>query len=506
MPILHIFNGERESIFSFRGTPTVREALLEAGIPYEHPCGGRGVCGKCAVRIRGELSEPTSKEKIPGYRLSCMTRLLGDATVWLKETENMTVEGTGASTEVMFCPADDPRLSGRAEMNRNPIGVFDIGTTTVAFRMLDEDGTVLAGSGAINPQRAIAADVIGRIAEAGKGDLRQTEMIRTCMENLIGQVTDELNISGAAAIQDPQKIRYIVTGNTVMLYLLSGTDPEELGHAPFTVTRHFDETLLFPFGEAYLAPCMSAFVGADLGCAVLASGMAENNETALLCDAGTNGEVALWDGKNLWVTSVAAGPAFEGVGIRNGRMSIPGAICRVRLVNGEYFSETVDGLPAIGICGSGVLDTVACGLERRDIDETGYLAEPIRLECGISLYPEDVRSVQLAKAALAAGIRMISERAGVRVAEIGTWYLCGGFGSHLDPASAIAIGLLPPESRGKTIALGNAALTGACLLRKNGNREKLRRIVSEAKHVTLGGDPKFNEVYIEQMIFPEPEC
>lgn len=488
MPVLRIILGDTETDVPFEGTPTVREALLSAGIRHDHPCGGRGVCGKCAVRISGVLSAPTERERIPGYRLSCVTRLLGDAEIRLSGPDRIAVEGAEENGE------DRPATPGTGKQSLT--GVFDIGTTTVAFRLLDADGTVIAENGTLNPQRDIAADVIGRIAAAKENGTRQTEMIRRCM-------TDLLRRTG---VPESSGIRYIVTGNTVMLYLLTGTDPEELGRAPFSVSRRFDETAALPFGDAYLPPCTGAFTGADLSCAVLASRMTESNVPALLCDAGTNGELALWDGKVLRVTSVAAGPAFEGVGIRNGCMNIPGAVNRVRLVNGGLFAETVGGQRARGICGSGVLDAVACGLLRGDIDETGFLAEPLALGNGIALYPEDVRAVQQAKAAVAAGIGRLTEEAGIAAGDIRVWYLCGGFGSRLDPVSAVTVGMLPPEAAGRTAALGNAALNGACALRYDAEKEKLRRIADRAETVTLGGDPAFGKAYIAQMMFPVPAC
>lgn len=492
MPNLTVFIGKEERIFSFSGTPSIREALTGAGIFHSHPCGGRGVCGKCSVRITGILSEPSGRERIPGYRLSCVTRLLGDATVWLPEEKTVQAEGTMPSA-----PSGNETGTGRETASLT--GVFDIGTTTVVLRLADDQGHPVAGAGRLNPQREIAADVIGRIAAAKAEGFCQREMILRCMEELIrealGQAPDRIRESGIR--------HWIVTGNTAMLYLLTGTDPDELGHAPFTVTRRFDEMTELPMGKAYLPPCIGAFAGADLACAVLASGMTDHPEPALLCDAGTNGEIALWDGKTLWTASVAVGPAFEGVGIREGCMNVPGAICRVRLVNGSYFAETLDGKPAVGLCGSGVLDAIARGLERGDIDPDGYLESPIVLREGISLYPEDVRAVQLAKAAVAAGILRLTEVSGIEPERIGAWYLCGGFGSHLDPASAITAGLLPSAAAGRISVLGNAALTGACRLTEETEKEKLRRIVSSAQQVTLGGDPAFNSAYIEQMAFPD---
>ena len=293
-----------------------------------------------------------------------------------------------------------------------------------------------------------------------------------------------------------------------MLYLLCGFDPTALSRAPFLADHLFDTEITLPFLDtpAYLPPCMNAFVGADITCAVLASGMCDSTQTTLLCDIGTNGEMALWKNGALYVTSTAAGPAFEGAGIVCGCGSVAGAIDRVWVENGEIRFHTMEDAPAAGICGSGVIDAVAAGLETEQIDESGAMDEPMPFEKDIALYPQDVRAVQLAKAAIAAGIDTLLEISHTSPDEIKTFYIAGGFGSHLNMDSAAAIGLLPRELTDRTHILGNAALSGAAMtLTGNTVRTRLAQIAAAAEHINLGGDSRFSNHYINRMIFGDEE-
>ena len=253
-----------------------------------------------------------------------------------------------------------------------------------------------------------------------------------------------------------------------------------------------------------LPACMNAFVGADITCALLDSDQCSSDEISLLCDIGTNGEIALWKNGELFVTSTAAGPAFEGAGISCGCSSIRGAIDRVWTEDGELRVHTIGEADAVGVCGSGLIDAIAAGLDLELIDETGAMDDDeIELAPGVALQPKDVRAVQLAKAAIAAGIETLLETAKVDVSEVATLYIAGGFGNHLDVNSAARIGLIPEALASRVKAIGNASLAGASrlLLDQNAMR-KAQEIAEKSQHVNLGGNPKFNEHYIDQMLFP----
>lgn len=469
----------------------VRQALEQCGLSVAHPCGGRGKCGKCAVTLSGAVSSPTDLEKAAGARLSCQAVLLGDAEVHLPDTRQLSqIEVSGISGETVLEP-----------MAGNLGAAIDIGTTTVALKLVDlQTGSILANAGMLNPQTRIAADVMGRIGAvlAGQGEalrLQILEAIRSLLTSACSQATRRT--------EDVDVL--VLTGNTTMLYLLTGRNPDCLAHAPFLADTLFGTETEILSRRAYLPPCMNAFVGADITCAVQASGMLRREAPALLCDIGTNGEIALWKDGVLYVTSTAAGPAFEGAGISCGCGSISGAIDRVWVENGKLRVHTIGDAPAVGVCGSGLIDAVAAFLDLETVDETGATEEDeLCLRDGVALQPRDIRAVQLAKAAIAAGMETLLETAGVEPEQIEAFYIAGGFGSHLNVASAVRIGLIPEPLAQKVTIIGNASLSGAAdLLRNRWLAPEAEQIAGKATHVNLGGNPLFNEHYMEQMLFPE---
>lgn len=491
MGILKIWRGGQCTQIPFTGTPLLSQVLIQARIANPHPCGGRGVCGKCAVRVQGRLSEPTQAERQANTRLSCQTQLLGDAQLWLEKTQAEQIE-----------------TSGRAIISGTPMGTgfgcaIDIGTTTLALKLFDlQTGSLLSTQTALNPQAAVAADVIGRIgaAMAGQGPLLR-EMLCAALEQMIQDACRAANLS------KEQLRQAVITGNTTMLYLLTGRDPACLSHAPFHADTLFGVSDALLGMEVYYPDCMNAFVGADITCAVLASGMHLRDETALLCDIGTNGELAFWKAGKLFVTSTAAGPAFEGAGISCGCSNVPGAIDRVTVRDGEIHCDTIGDIRAVGLCGSGLIDAIACFLETQQIDETGAVGEEsLPLRDGVVLLPKDVRAVQLAKAAIAGGFQTLLEMAQVDASEIQALYIAGGFGSHLNVASAATIGLIPKALTDRVRILGNGALTGAAqLLLDQAQISLCRDLASNASHLNLGGNPAFNQNYMEQMLFLDEE-
>ena len=477
MSRLIVWRDGARAVLPFEGTPLLCDVLAAGGFDVQRPCGGRGRCGKCAVEVMGQISPPNEEERRLGIRLACQAVLLGDAEAVLPDSRAMEQIETGVDELRAAMPMD-----GR-------IGAaVDIGTTTLAVRRYDlATGECVDSEGMRNPQTAVAADVMGRIGAAMDGRLPQ----------LRNQVCGAIrSLAGSADVM-------VVTGNTTMLYLLTGRDPKSLSFAPFEADCLFDETIVLDSAQAWLPPCMNAFVGADITCAVLASGMCDRNETALLCDVGTNGEIALWKDGALFVSSTAAGPAFEGAGISCGVSSVRGAIDRVWTEHDRVCVHTIGDAPAVGVCGSGLIDAVAAFLDTEQIDETGAMeADALPLAEGIMLTRADVRAVQLAKAAIAAGILTLMETAGVSPDEVSAVYIAGGFGSHLNVDSAARIGLIPPALAKRVKVLGNAALTGAArLLLDRREHDRAREIARRARHVALGGNPRFNERYMDQMFF-----
>ena len=474
----------------------------KTGVPLI--CGGRGVCGKCAATVSGEVSPPLRRERevlgdyaiAKGTRLLCQTSALGDCTVELQGESGAKVISDGETPPFELSPA----------FAKYGVSV-DVGTTTLAGRLYRSDGALLAVSGVLNPQRTFGADVITRMEKALAGSAGQlAALVRSALCSLILQMSRDAGI-------DPGRIDgAVITGNTVMLSFLTLTDVSTMTRAPFEAPRLFGETVgasllglsaLKPDTPVYLPPCVSAFVGADAICALAASGIL-SEECAMLADVGTNGEILLKDKKNLFVTSTAAGPAFEGAGISMGMPGIAGAIDRVLPLSGYALQCRVvgDAAPA-GICGSGLVDALSALLITGRMDESGLLEEdPTELCPGVTLTQSDVRAAQLAKSAVHAGIRTLIHVAGTEPGKIARLVLAGGFGSSLDARSAAQIGLIPGALASRTVCAGNAALAGASmLLLSAGEREKYKKTAGEAILVPLAANPYFGKEYIERMNF-----
>ena len=448
MSRLIIHRGPQIAQIEFTAPQPLSKVLEAAGASLSQPCGGRGVCGKCAVTLFGEISDPNPAEERFGTRLSCQAVLLGNAEVTLPAALPMQqIEGGSTAELIPVAP-----MAGRYG------AAIDIGTTTIALLLYDlSDGRCLGASSMLNPQTTISADVIGRIDASlhGKGTNLRIQ-VESALQTLLAAACAQASI----AANDVQSL--VITGNTTMLYLLTGRDPHSLSRAPFMADHLFDHEEAILRRNAYLPGCLHAFVGADTTCALLASGISRHTETALLCDVGTNGELALWHHGQLYVASTAAGPAFEGAGISCGCTSISGAIDRVDLVNGTLLCHTINECAAVGICGSGLLDAIAASLDLGLLDESGYIEDDcIPLRDGVQLEQSDIRSVQLAKAATHAGIMSLLKAAHCSADDVSALYLAGGFGSHLNIRSAVRIGLIPSAFADKVHVIGNAALDGA---------------------------------------------
>ncbi len=480
------------------------DVLSLHGAETEMPCGRHGKCGKCRVIAHGMLSEPTANERMllgeeaigNGVRLACLTRAEGDCTVITQKRSESRVLIDGEMPELEI----KPTFSG--------YGVaIDIGTTTLAARLFDEGGRRIADAVASNPQGVFGADVISRMESALKGNAEDISKVTVeACDSLIGMLSE------SAGISSKEIGGGVITGNTVMLHLLTRTDVEPLTHAPFEARRLFGEVLtarelgLCSLGaevEIYLPSCIAAFIGADTTSAMLGSSLAQYERSEILCDIGTNGETVFSDKGELFACSTAAGPAFEGAGIRMGMVGRVGAIDHVSIVDGRLCAHVIGDVKPTGICGSGVVDAVACLLELGIIDETGYLeGGEAEISDGVVLTQEDIRKVQLAKSAIHAGIRSLLISAKTDISKVDTLLIAGGFGSYLDTDNAIRIGLLPSELRGRIRSVGNAALTGASMLLLNGElRDTAKNTVLKVQVRELSGDQVFADEYIERMMF-----
>ncbi len=488
MPKLTIRRENTRTEYRFTGTPTLAQALAAAGFALPLPCGGRGTCGNCAVlALTGEASPPNGAETRFGARLACQAKLTGDCDVTLPPEQRWAAIETAAAAPERGRPM--PGRYGAA---------IDLGTTTLVARVYDlQTGAALGESARLNPQTAVAADVMGRISAALAGEGPRLEAM--AKEALAGAVAEACGTAGV-----PGADAWTVGGNTTMLYLLTGRGPKSLASAPFAADTRFGIETELCGANVYLPPCAGAFMGADLTCAALATGLCDQSETTLLMDIGTNGELMLWHDGRLYAASASAGPAFEGGEISQGLGGVAGAIDKVWVENGGLGSRVIGGGEARGLCGSGLIDAVAALLRLGRIDETGASdASAFTLRDGVRLTAADVRAVQLAKAAVAAAAETLFAEAGITASQVHRLWLAGGFGSRLNVASAAAVGLIPAALAGRASAVGNAALAGAAaLLMDVGLREKAERIASGARVVPLGGDEGFEQRFLAAMNFP----
>jgi uncharacterized 2Fe-2S/4Fe-4S cluster protein (DUF4445 family) len=504
-----------------RGGDTIAGALRNAGVFLPMPCGGRGRCGKCAVLVRGDFPPPGRDEaellkrcapEREGYaaRVACLCPAA--------EGEVLIPAGGGS---VSVAGVSDERLVYDGSGGGYGIAI-DIGTTTISALLFSFDtGEAVSSAHEMNRQAIYGADVLSRIDCANREGVG--ELSRCLVSQLNGMFSGLISGAGADA---GRVSRIVAAGNTTMLHFLTGLDPKGIGTAPFIPMSLFGDEReageLFPMfsgAELYLPPSVSAYVGADTTCGILAAGIAEKNGTRLLIDVGTNGEMALRSGSRITCCSTAAGPAFEGAAISMGMPAVSGAVCGVSKDGGEISCRTIDDARPSGICGSGMISAVRLMLETGILDGSGRILERPRDfdrfvvkkdaelsfilgESGVSLTQRDIRNIQLAKASVAAGALVLLKSAGIAPDAVETLYLSGGFGSMIDPAEAAEIGLIPQELAGRAAASGNTSLSGAAkMLFSRASRRRAAEIASSAAEISLSTNAEFMDEYIEQMPF-----
>ena len=502
MATVTVHTPDGHTSFPVEAGALLADALAAMGCAVARPCGGAGRCGKCRVRAVGYLSPVSERERVhlspeeqaAGWRLACHTRVLGEVCVWWEDT---------TAGQRIITAGHRPVTVAEPLFTRAGVAV-DIGTTTLAARLYDVTGEI-ASAATPNSQSRYGADVISRIGCALEGKASE---LTACIRRDVNELLTRLCARVERSLTEVDAL--VITGNTAMLYLLTGQSVAPLAAAPFAITEHYGRfvtagRLGLAVGEdtpVYLPPCMAAFVGADITTAQLASGLCNGQGTALLADIGTNGELTLWQNGRLTVCSTAAGPAFEAANISCGMSGATGAIDRVWVQDGDLRIHTIDNAPAIGICGSGVTDLVACLLQTGRLDETGYLAEgEVVLAQGVTFTQEDVRQVQLAKSAIRSGIETLLHTGGIACEQVERFAVAGGFGSYVSLDSAAAIGLIPPALRQRCHSIGNAALTGAAMLLCDRRlMDTAADMARQATHAELAMDAYFADQYIEQMM------
>ena len=504
------------------------EMLQEKNEYISAPCNGNGICGKCIVRYKSGATEPTKQDREflsekqleQGYRLACQSYPTEEYKVEIPELEE-TIEVLSQwenqrTEEILKNTAE-----GTAEKTENALyGIcIDIGTTTLAALLVNlETEADCQTAVSVNHQRTYGSDVLSRISASNGGKKWEIQRcIRQDLQKLIRELLQKEKIT------EQQIQRIVIAGNTTMCHLLRGFSCETLGVAPFLpVDLSWMEGSAADFlgmkeldTKVVILPGISAFVGADIMAGIAKMNMHRSEGYHLLLDIGTNGEMVLGNCRHMYVTSTSAGPAFEGGNISCGMASIPGVISHVFMeetgkagfqVIGETDGENKKQ-QAIGICGTGMIDLVYELRKHQMIDEHGtysdlYFDTGYELAEKVKFTQNDIRELQMAKAAIRAGVDILVKKAGITFDEVDDCYLAGGFGTKIDIKKAAGIGLIPKELEMKTIPAGNTVLAGTKeVLLGRISKEELEKIQTMAEVINLAEENDFEELYLSYMDF-----
>ncbi len=509
---------------------TLLQAAQEAGVGLAAICSGLGTCEECRVQVlRGEVSPPTLVEEAAlgkealaaGWRLACQVMARGAVKIHippesLTATQRLQIEGQA----VKITP--DEALHRRGEYGL----AVDIGTTKVAAYLVRmESGETAASAGAMNPQIAFGEDVVSRIAYAGQtegGAKRLQAVLMETLNRLLRETCAE------AGIKPQIVVEAVLVGNTAMHHLAAGLPVEQLGHAPFAPATTEALNLaaesiglgLGHGGQVYFPPVIAGYVGADhlamlLACGlekVMEAGNTGTRKTVIALDIGTNTEISLAARGRITCCSCASGPAFEGAHIKEGMRAAPGAVERVRWQEGGFRWQTIEGLPAVGICGSGILDTVAALLDGGLLKANGQLlpgneitlvpAGQSGLGRDLRVRRKDVHEIQLAKAAIRAGVETLLRNFGLCAEDVDAFIVAGAFGTYLDLRSAVRVGMFPPIALEKFQQVGNAAGVGARQMLVSLKRRKAaEKLAAGLGYAELATDKRFMEMYLKDLGF-----
>ena len=511
---------KRAEVHSIRVDPVVRLRFVEVARPDMHDPSSDLRRVEAGLREEWGLAD-----------LRCDLHVLETLQATLRAGDwRVTVAVHGDRDIVAVWPGLKDRVYGAA---------VDIGSTTIAAHVCDlTSGAVVASAGAMNPQIRFGEDLMSRVSYVMMnpgGEREMTAAVRAAVRDLLHEAAEQGETK-------PEEILEIsIVGNPIMHHLLLGLNPVELGQAPFslTVDRAVDlsaaalELGLHPGARVYVLPCVAGHVGADTAGVNLSEAPYQRDEVSLVVDVGTNAEIVLGNRERMLAASSPTGPAFEGAQISGGQRAAPGAVERVRIdpatleprlrvIGSDAWSDEpgFDAAAVTGICGSGIIEVVAEmylagildgdgviraeGAGRSDrIVADGRTFAYVLHRGGIELRvtQNDVRAIQLAKAALYAGVRLLMDRLGVeRVDRI---RLAGAFGSHIDVKYAMVLGLVPDCALEHVTSAGNAAGTGArvALLDRN-SRSEIERTVRRIEKIETAVEPRFQAHFVEAMAIP----
>lgn len=504
MAVLTVIHNTTKQTINARIGNTVLASLQAVGISSpEAPCGGNGTCKKCLILVDGQEV------------LACRTIVTGNCTVIIPTQDTGAVIASNHTSPAF--PISPSEGIGAA---------VDVGTTTVVAHLYDlKTGVLLGTRSAMNAQRIFGADVISRI-QYGNENKDGLELMANSIREQLRGFLEGLCSETSHSMEELTCVT--IAANTVMEHIFAGLSPASIAVAPFTPRSLFgtwEKGNIFGLPkhtQVYLAPAVAGYVGGDITAGILASGAFKSEHPVLFLDIGTNGEMALGNSKDGFICcAAAAGPAFEGASISQGMSAFHGAVSAVEWVNNELKLTVLGGGKATGICGSGLVDALAVMLKLGAVDETGRLLPPeeapetalpyvdegddgVRFHLTDKVYitEGDVRQLQLAKAAIAAGIATMLDEADLSENDVDTLYLAGGFGNYIRKESAVAIGLLPKNMLERIVPVGNTASQGAAAaLLSQDARNTLDTLPRRLRYIELSGHKGFNDYYIEHMMF-----
>lgn len=471
------------------------DILHEYGV--EFPCGGKGTCGSCKIKVlKGDIPVSEKHKRSlynlglsENWRLACMSKVSEDVTLEISQFDTIILADTSS---FMFKP-------------KSGFGVaVDLGTTTLVAQLLDlQSGHVLNVATALNPQAKYGADVISRIEYALKdGNL---DKLRDMIREKIGEMVNDLIKGHDSGINN-----VVIVGNTVMHHLFCGLNVQPLSFYPFespeTNRKRFHSSELGwdidDEAEISFMPSIGSFVGSDILAGIVASNIYHSDGYTALVDLGTNGEIVIGNKDQILCASTAAGPAFEGTNITMGMRASTGAVASVRNTKNGISCDVIGNEVPRGICGSGLIDAAAVLLKNNLMDEWGGFQdgrEYVPLTGDVRVYQGDIREFQLAKSALASGLQILMNYLGISSKNVDQLYIAGGFGNYINIANTTRLGMLE-FNKNKIVKLGNTALIGAkmFLFMDSQEVESLLKII---RHVPLEGDPNFQDIFIDKMQF-----
>lgn len=489
---------------------TIIAAARSAGVVVPAPCGGRGVCGTCGVRvISGRPLPPDDIEKQglasapPGVRLACRARV--DGPLEVLPLVNRGARSSGATGEIVE--------------GASLVAAVDLGTTTVSAVLVDRTtGRELGRATVPNRQQSWGSDVLSRLTAALDG--AASDLCGAAQESILEAMREACDRAGACL---PRVERLVVAGNTAMTALLVGVDTSSLAHAPFSIPAGHNVmgaqgqlARELPDGcEVMLIPAIASFVGGDITAGLLASGLVGQAGTALLVDIGTNAEIALSGPGGLVVSSAAAGPAFEGFGISSGGPWAEGAIERVEMRGDDVEPIVAGGGEPRWLCGSGLVSTIALLRRLGHLTADGRMvpdgplgarfarrAEIMAFNLGRNadgpyLLQTDVRAFQTAKAAVAASVITTVHSAHIKAKSLTRICLAGTFGGSLTVEDLIDLGVLPGDRREAIEFVGDAALLGAAMIAFDPSlMEATAELTGSARHVELATNKQFAGLFV----------